>query len=419
MEKPGIPANEAQRLCSLHELRIMDTPAEERFDRIAQIARRLFDTPIAYIALVDSDRQWFKSAIGLPVPETTRDISFCGHTVMRNDTLIIPDTHRDPRFRDNPQVTGGPMIRFYAGQPVKGPGGFPIGTLCVADRVPREFGECDLVSLRDLAALVERELNLAEALELQNQLRLAKEAAESANRAKSSFLANMSHELRTPMNAIIGYSEMLIEEALDSGQQETVDDLEKIRSAGKHLLGLINDILDLSKIEAGKMTLHVETFDLPALIREVADTIQPLIQKNANTLQIECEPGLGEMTADVTKVRQTLFNLLSNASKFTENGTVALHAAREEERDGEKWIVLRVRDTGIGMTPAQLGRLFQEFSQAESSTTKRFGGTGLGLAISRRFCRMMGGDITVTSQPGEGSEFTVRLPAGVRAAEPK
>ncbi len=416
METPAIPDNEPQRLCSLHELHMMDTPAEERFDRITLIARRLFGMPIAYIALVDANRQWFKSAIGLPVPETSRDISFCGHTVMKNDTLIIPDTHKDARFADNPQVTGEPHIRFYAGQPLKGPGGFPVGTFCVADRIPHEFTESDLATLRDLAAIVERELNLAEALELQNQLRLAKEMAESANRAKSSFLANMSHELRTPMNAIIGYSEMLIEDAQDLEQTETVNDLEKIRSAGKHLLGLINDILDLSKIEAGKMTLHLESFPVVNTIREVADTIQPLVQKNANHLELHCAPDLGSMKADMTKVRQTLFNLLSNASKFTEKGMLTLHALREET-NGEAWIIFRVRDTGIGMTEEQIGRLFQEFSQAETSTMRRFGGTGLGLAISRKFCRMMGGDITVESQLGCGSEFTVRLPSEVTVRE--
>jgi signal transduction histidine kinase len=252
----------------------------------------------------------------------------------------------------------------------------------------------------------------------------AKRAAEHASTAKSQFLANMSHELRTPLNAIIGYSEMLEEQARDLDEQEFVPDLGKIRGAGKHLLGLINDILDLSKIEAGKMTLCVEDFDVPSLVKEVAATVQPLMHKNGNQLEIDCPTDLGAMHADVTKVRQTLFNLLSNASKFTNEGVVRLSARREEAaREGDSQdgihgsrIIFHVQDTGIGMTPEQMKRLFEAFSQADSSTSRKYGGTGLGLAISRKFCRMMGGDLTVTSEAAKGSVFTVTLPAEVQAA---
>jgi CheY-like chemotaxis protein len=222
----------------------------------------------------------------------------------------------------------------------------------------------------------------------------------------------MSHELRTPMNAIIGYSEVLIEEATDHDQNALIPDLQKIRTAGRHLLGLINDVLDLSKIEAGKMTLYLESFNVAAVVAETAATIQPLIAKNGNRLVVECAPDLGTMRADITKVRQTLFNLLSNAAKFTHEGRVTFTAIREGAAD---WVSFRVADTGIGMTPEQLGRLFQSFSQADASTTRRYGGTGLGLAISRRFCQMMGGDITVTSAPGKGTVFTARLPLRVTA----
>ena len=240
----------------------------------------------------------------------------------------------------------------------------------------------------------------------------AKEAAEGANRAKSTFLANMSHELRTPLNAIIGYSEMLAEEAKDSGNDEYVPDLEKIQRAGSHLLGLINSVLDLSKIEAGKMDLYLETFDLAAMLRDVTATIQPLIQQKGNRLVVEAAADLGEMHADVTKVRQTLFNLLSNASKFTENGTITLTVGRDSV-DDVPWIVFAVTDTGIGMTSEQLGRLFQAFTQADVTTTRKYGGTGLGLVITRRFCQMMGGDISVDSTEGLGTTFTIRLPAFV------
>ncbi len=245
------------------------------------------------------------------------------------------------------------------------------------------------------------------------EMEKAKDAAESANRAKSTFLANISHELRTPLNAIIGYSEMLAEDF--EGEEELGDfipDLQKIRAAGKDLLELINSVLDLSKVEAGKMELFLETFDVAQLVQEVESTIKPLVDKNANTLVVNCVPDFGSMHADSAKIRQGLFNLLSNAARFTEGGTITLDVARETV-DSVDWVIFGVSDTGIGMTPEQVGNLFQAFSQAESSTTRKFGGTGLGLVITRRFCRMMGGDVTVDSEYGAGTTFTIRLPAEV------
>ncbi len=233
---------------------------------------------------------------------------------------------------------------------------------------------------------------------------------EVASRYKSEFLANMSHELRTPLNAIIGYSEMLEEEAQDLGHEPFIPDLQKINGAGKHLLSLINNILDLSKIEAGKMDLYLENFEIISMVKEVIATVKPLIEKNANTLKLHYADDLGQMRSDVTKVRQMLFNLLSNASKFTARGTIALQVGRERV-NGVEWISFSVSDTGIGMTSEQTSRLFQAFTQADTSTTRKYGGTGLGLAISRQFCHIMGGEITVSSTPGEGSTFTVRLPA--------
>ncbi|MBW4492547.1 MAG: PAS domain S-box protein [Oscillatoria princeps RMCB-10] len=280
----------------------------------------------------------------------------------------------------------------------------------------------------------------------------AKAVAEAANRAKSTFLANMSHELRTPLNAIIGYSELLQEDAEDLGIEDGdfIEDLKSINSAGKHLLGLISDILDFSKIEAGKMTLCLETFDIATVIAEVQTTIGPLVEKNGNKLAVAVSPNLGTMYADLTKLRQVLFNLLGNAAKFTEEGTIALTVSGVEGdmgRDGEgendcylptkpphpltptpstpcnspaPWIVFRVSDTGIGMTKEQIPGIFESFTQADASTTRKYGGTGLGLAISRRFCQIMGGDLTVESELGVGSTFTVCLPAQViyRPEEP-
>ncbi|MBI4322383.1 MAG: response regulator [Chloroflexi bacterium] len=262
------------------------------------------------------------------------------------------------------------------------------------------------------------EARTAELAQATRQAEEARSLAEAATRAKSEFLANMSHELRTPMNAIIGYSEMLMEEAEDAGQPEYLPDLEKINVAGKHLLQLINDILDLSKIEADKLELHLEKFSLTPVIQDVVGTIQPLVSKNANMLDLRLADDLGTVYADITRVRQVLFNLLSNACKFTEHGTVRLDGLRETV-DGADWIVFAVRDTGIGMTPEQMGKLFQKFTQADASTTRKYGGTGLGLAISKRFCEMMGGDIFVESEVGKGSTFTVRLPADVAQRKPE
>ncbi len=245
----------------------------------------------------------------------------------------------------------------------------------------------------------------------------AREAAEDANRAKSVFLANMSHELRTPLNAIIGYSEMLEEDAGDAGMVEFTTDLRKIHGAGKHLLGLINDVLDISKIEAGKMDLFLETFEVGSVVEDVVSTIQPLVQQNGNVLEVVSGVGLGMMRADLTKVRQVLFNLLSNACKFTDKGRIGLRVERREV-EGVESMVFEVSDDGIGMTEEQIAKLFKAFTQADASTTRKYGGSGLGLAITRYFCRMMGGEVRVRSEFGKGSVFTVTIPVAVVESRP-
>jgi signal transduction histidine kinase len=282
--------------------------------------------------------------------------------------------------------------------------GAPIGVFALTRSEARPFTEKQIelvTTFADQAAIA------IENVRLFNEIQDKSQQLAEASQHKSQFLANMSHELRTPLNAIIGVSEMLREDA--EAAKQDLEPLDRVLGAGRHLLALINDILDLSKIEAGRMELDLETFALAPLIDGVVKTIEPLAVKNGNRVAVHCDAAIGTLHADQMRLRQALLNLMSNANKFTERGTITLDARCGAE-DGRDCVTIGVVDTGIGMTSEQMGRLFQEFSQADASTTRKYGGTGLGLAISRRFCQMMGGDITVKSEPGHGSTFTIRLP---------
>ena len=336
-----------------------------------------------------------------------------GTSVATREPVQVPDTHAPDYPARLRELLDREGFRAILAVPLLREDQI-IGALLMLRKSPGTFAQETIELLQTFAS--------QSALAIQNA-RLFREIAEKgqqlevASQLKSQFLANMSHELRTPLNAIIGVTEMLHEDAVDLKREDELEPLERVLRAAKHLLALINDILDLSKIEAGKMDIHIESFAIAPLVTDVVQTIATMAAKNDNKVVVDCAADLGTMRADQTRIRQALLNLASNANKFTEKGTVTIGARRGIDA-GREWVTMAVSDTGIGLTPAQMGKLFQEFVQADASTTRKYGGTGLGLAISRRFCQMMGGDITVTSELGKGSTFTLRLPAEVGAVQP-
>jgi signal transduction histidine kinase/DNA-binding response OmpR family regulator len=330
-----------------------------------------------------------------------------GHAAATGKSVEIPDVLLDDtyerRLRELAERSG---FRAILAVPLLIRDQRILGGLVVRRKVPGAFGaEC----VRLLEGFAAQSTLALQNARLFAEIESKSRELQAASEHKSQFLANMSHELRTPMNAIIGVSEMLLEDARDLKRDDEIEPLERVLRAAQHLLALINDILDLSKIEAGKMQLNLERFALLPLLEDVAATIGPIAGKNKNAVKLMRADDLGMLTTDPMRVRQALLNLASNAAKFTENGTITIAGRRRSVR-GRDWVELEVRDTGIGMTPEQVSRLFQEFVQADASTTRKYGGTGLGLAISQRFCRMMGGDITVESELGRGSVFTIQLP---------
>jgi signal transduction histidine kinase len=330
---------------------------------------------------------WPQSVYGVMVPSEWRWLEHAAWVIFEDVFLIVSCRRSCAEMRETAERTAALEQE--------------VRTRQQAENDARSLHDAQRKNAQQLTALVE-------------ELRVAQRHAEAATRAKSDFLASMSHELRTPLNAIILYSELLQEVAEDEGQRGFVTDLERIHSSGKHLLELINGILDLSKIEAGKMTVSIETFDVRVMIDELLHTVEPLIKKNDNTLTVNCSARIGEMTTDLTKTRQILLNLLSNAAKFTRNGAIVIDAERRTIA-GTPWIEFTVTDTGVGMTPEQAAKIFDPFTQADVTTTRKYGGTGLGLALVSRFCRLIGGEVAVQSEPNVGSRFTVRLPVVVVA----
>lgn len=556
MPAAPIPLNEEARLAALRSCGILDTLPEPGFDDLTHLASKLLDVPVALVSLVDAERQWFKSCVGLCVSETHRDAAFCAHAIQSEEPLVVNDALTDERFKDNPLVMGPPHIRFYAGAPLVTADGFALGTLCIIDMRPREISHEQLQTLKRLArqALTQLELrrshrdlavrrleaeqlaaehaeqrlsleaanaaleeaqtvarlgywsfdaatgqtewsrqvyaffgrdpglgtpsldeaikdydlrdgpklreamnralqtgesfgllmrtrfgrngvrylwaegrakrnaegaishlfgtvsDVTEATEREEALTAAQELAEAASRSKTEFLANMSHEIRTPMTAILGYADLLAEEARAAGARaEWLEWISTIKRNGDHLLSIISDILDISKVEAGKMDIDSVPTCPEQLVREVLELMSVKAQAKGLTIEASFNDLPECIATDPVRLRQILMNLVGNAIKFTELGGVRIEAQREKDAPGR--LRVDVIDTGIGMDESQCGRLFQAFSQVDTSTTRRFGGTGLGLQISRRLARMLGGDIQVSSKPGEGSTFTLTFAA--------
>jgi signal transduction histidine kinase len=385
-------------------------------ETLTKSAARLCEADMAAIARKRGDAFYYDTVHNFPsgldeffksVPHERTRATVIGRTLLEGRTIQVPDVLADPEYTMTPEraevqrksgfrtVLGVPLLRE----------GRPIGVIVLLRTTVRAFTEKQvelLTTFADQAVIAIENVRLFD--EIQDKSR----QLELASEHKSQFLASMSHELRTPLNAIIGLTEMMVTNAARFGTEKALEPLRRVNAAGTHLLSLINEVLDLSKIEAGKLELNPEPVNLPRLIDEVIGTAGQLAEKNQNRLIVEAQENLGALTADSMRLKQILLNLLSNACKFTKEGEVALRVRKVA--DGRDWVELAVADSGIGMTPEQQAKLFQDFTQADSLTARRYGGTGLGLAISRKLARMMGGDVTVTSESGKGSVFTVRLP---------
>ncbi|MCB0352328.1 MAG: response regulator [Bdellovibrionales bacterium] len=413
MPLPEIPENEHERLQALRSYEILDSERDDRFDDIVMLARQAADTPVAFVSLLDANRQWFKSCNGLDVDQTPREVAFCAHAILSPEPFVVEDASVDPRVRDNPRVTGEPGIRFYTGIPLLDSKGFALGTLCVLDFVPRKISEEVLSTLKILARQVVSLIELHRALSQEHRYLTeseeARREAQRANKAKTTFLANMSHEIRTPITSIMGLAEILTSEE-DFSPFDSAQASQMILSSARYLLEIINNLLDLSKIDSGKFGLEIRECSIFEIIRDVEAIVDLKAIEKKLLFLIDFEYPLPKtVETDNVRLKQVLVNLCNNALKFTENGTVKLSVACQPD---EELLTITVEDTGIGMTPEETSKLFQPFQQANKTITRRFGGTGLGLSISKSIVEQLGGRIELSSTKDVGTTFQIFLPTG-------
>lgn len=394
-----IPHNELQRLAALKRYNILDSLPDTAFDDATRLVSYICGVPIAHISFIDENRQWFKSEIGVGVSEVPREISFCRYTILESSMVEISDTHLNERFKDDPNVVGGFNVRFYAGVPLTTPDGYNIGTICAVDHVSKELNENQRNALSIIAKHVINQLELAtKNVELAAQRKIAQRAV----LAKDSFLANMSHEIRTPLNAIIGFTDLLAQTKLDEVQRDYVD---SVQIAEENLLIIVNDILDLSKIESGNLTIEAHPFNLKNTLTHVYDLLK-VNTPEAVEFNLFLDAKMPEMViGDQGRLNQILVNLAGNALKFTQEGEVTVSVKKVDETEDQYFLRFSVKDTGIGIQEDQVQNIFERFTQAEESTTRRFGGTGLGLSIVKQLVELHNAEIHVKSKHGQGSEF--------------